>query len=148
MDCKSQIKRCYLFTNPGKYEKLNRQIRIKKTRRKTIYAKKTIEIAIKLWQKTRIIRDSLNIGRCRFYPSCSDYFLEAVNIHGIFNGSLLGMKRICRCHPLCEGGIDHVPDHGSRTADHGNQGLSLGSKIRTPNPAVRNPSKLEVSHGL
>lgn len=50
---------------------------------------------------------------CRFYPSCSSYFLQALETHGAVKGSWLGLRRICRCHPLNEGGVDPVPgtDH-------------------------------------
>ncbi len=47
---------------------------------------------------------------CRFYPSCSNYALEAIQRHGAFAGSVLTIKRLLRCHPFCEGGIDPVPD--------------------------------------
>lgn len=50
--------------------------------------------------------------RCRFYPYCSDYALEAVRIHGLVKGSMLACKRICRCHPWNEGGVDCVPQKG------------------------------------
>ena len=46
---------------------------------------------------------------CRFYPSCSQYALEAVERHGVVRGSLLCMKRICKCHPYNDGGYDPVP---------------------------------------
>ena len=49
-------------------------------------------------------------NRCRFYPSCSEYMMTAIERFGIFKGLGLGLKRIGRCHPGCEGGIDHVPD--------------------------------------
>ncbi|RMG41053.1 MAG: membrane protein insertion efficiency factor YidD [Candidatus Dadabacteria bacterium] len=47
---------------------------------------------------------------CRFSPSCSDYFLKAVEAHGICRGLLLGCWRILRCNPWCKGGIDPVPE--------------------------------------
>ena len=46
---------------------------------------------------------------CRFMPSCSEYFAEAVEVHGFFHGARLGVRRICRCHPWCESGWDPVP---------------------------------------
>jgi putative membrane protein insertion efficiency factor len=47
--------------------------------------------------------------RCRFYPSCSLYALEALQIHGPFRGSGLTLRRLLRCHPFHPGGIDAVP---------------------------------------
>ncbi len=46
---------------------------------------------------------------CRFYPSCSQYALEAVEIHGPGKGLVLATKRVLKCHPLNEGGLDPVP---------------------------------------
>jgi hypothetical protein len=45
-------------------------------------------------------------GRCRFYPSCSEYFIGSVRKHGVFLGALRGLWRICRCHPFNPGGYD------------------------------------------
>ena len=45
-------------------------------------------------------------GRCRFYPSCSNFFIQAVRKHGPVKGALKGLYRLCRCHPFCEGGYD------------------------------------------
>jgi putative membrane protein insertion efficiency factor len=45
---------------------------------------------------------------CRFEPTCSDYMLEAVQRHGVWRGIGLGVKRLLRCHPFCEGGFDPV----------------------------------------
>ena len=49
-------------------------------------------------------------NRCRFYPSCSEYMMTAIERFGIIKGIGLGLKRIGRCHPGCEGGIDYVPE--------------------------------------
>jgi putative membrane protein insertion efficiency factor len=46
---------------------------------------------------------------CRFYPTCSNYALEAVRTHGAARGSLLAARRVCRCHPWNAGGVDPVP---------------------------------------
>lgn len=47
---------------------------------------------------------------CRYYPSCSQYALEAIKIRGVFKGSYLAVHRVLRCHPGCEGGYDPVPE--------------------------------------
>lgn len=46
--------------------------------------------------------------RCRFYPSCSNYFIEAVQKKGVIVGAVKGAWRILRCHPLGRGGYDPV----------------------------------------
>jgi putative membrane protein insertion efficiency factor len=47
--------------------------------------------------------------RCRFYPSCSQYALEALTTHGAARGSWLAIRRVGRCHPWHDGGLDPVP---------------------------------------
>ena len=49
------------------------------------------------------------LGRqCRFVPTCSEYFIEAVRTRGAIRGMLKGLWRICRCHPFSRGGYDPV----------------------------------------
>jgi len=47
--------------------------------------------------------------RCRFYPSCSQYALQAILRYGIFRGSLLALRRLLRCGPWHPGGYDPLP---------------------------------------
>mgnify|MGYP000417128534 CR=1 FL=1 len=48
-------------------------------------------------------------SNCRFYPTCSSYTKEAVELHGGLKGGWLGLRRILKCHPYNEGGVDLVP---------------------------------------
>lgn len=48
--------------------------------------------------------------RCRYWPSCSSYTVEALRVHGPLKGGILAVRRVARCHPGGEGGIDPVPD--------------------------------------
>jgi uncharacterized protein len=47
--------------------------------------------------------------RCRYFPTCSEYTLDAVQKYGAAKGGWMGAKRICRCHPWHPGGYDPVP---------------------------------------
>jgi putative membrane protein insertion efficiency factor len=53
--------------------------------------------------------------KCRFFPTCSNYALEAIDVHGAGKGSLLAVKRVCKCHPWHAGGFDPVPAATSPT---------------------------------
>lgn len=54
---------------------------------------------------------------CRFYPTCSEYAVEALSEHGAIKGGWLAIKRIAKCHPFHEGGVDLVP-RKERTCEH------------------------------
>ncbi|MDR5898279.1 membrane protein insertion efficiency factor YidD [Halomonas vilamensis] len=47
--------------------------------------------------------------RCRFWPSCSSYTIEAIQVHGPSKGTWMAIKRIIKCHPGSDGGLDPVP---------------------------------------
>ncbi|MGJ8646352.1 membrane protein insertion efficiency factor YidD [Marinomonas colpomeniae] len=48
-------------------------------------------------------------NNCRFYPTCSNYMIQAIEQKGVIKGVYLGIKRLSKCHPWHEGGIDPVP---------------------------------------
>lgn len=48
--------------------------------------------------------------KCKFYPTCSAYALEAIRRHGLIYGGALAVWRVLRCHPWSKGGIDYVPE--------------------------------------
>jgi putative membrane protein insertion efficiency factor len=54
-------------------------------------------------------------ARCRFYPSCSEYALEALAEHGAARGAWLAARRVGRCHPWHPGGLDPVPQSNKRS---------------------------------
>jgi len=56
-------------------------------------------------------------AHCRFHPSCSRYAAEAIRTHGAARGLVLAGKRVARCHPFAEGGLDPVPEVGATVRD-------------------------------
>ena len=54
-------------------------------------------------------------GHCRYYPTCSQYAIEAIRIHGPIKGCWLAFKRILRCNPFGGYGFDPVPEKKSKT---------------------------------
>ncbi len=80
-------------------------ILLRKIRMKNLPSKAVV-LLIKGYQKTV----SPWLGqRCRFHPTCSNYCIDALQQHGMVSGLWLGLKRICKCHPLHPGGHDPVP---------------------------------------
>lgn len=57
----------------------------------------------------RVTLGPLMGGHCRFYPSCSEYAIEAYREHGPLRGTYLAVRRLLRCHPLGGSGYDPVP---------------------------------------
>ena len=68
--------------------------------------KKIIIYLIKIYQ---ITLSPLLGSNCRFQPTCSQYIIEAIDLHGILKGLSLGFKRISKCHPMGSKGYDPVP---------------------------------------
>ena len=58
----------------------------------------------------------LKPATCRFYPSCSEYSLQALNKYGPLRGLKLSLVRILRCHPFNSGGYDPLPDYSKDIA--------------------------------
>ena len=62
-------------------------------------------------------------SRCRFLPTCSEYFIEALKARGLKNGFMLGLKRIFKCHPFKilggSHGIDFVPEANHKDSKNG-----------------------------
>lgn len=69
---------------------------------------------IKLYQKTLspdtgFFKSKWPHGYCRYHPTCSQYAIEAISEHGSVRGVWLGAKRIIRCNPFAQPGVDQVP---------------------------------------
>ncbi|KXS44075.1 MULTISPECIES: membrane protein insertion efficiency factor YidD [unclassified Candidatus Frackibacter] len=62
-------------------------------------------VLIRVYQK---FISPLKPGKCRFYPTCSNYALEAIRKYGSLHGGLMAIKRILCCHPFHPGGYDPV----------------------------------------
>lgn len=62
-----------------------------------------IILIIRIYQ---IFISPLTPATCRFYPTCSTYFIQALEKYGLIKGTYLGIKRILRCHPWNPGGYD------------------------------------------
>jgi len=67
------------------------------------------KVLIALVRVYQVVISPLIGPRCRFYPSCSNYAIEAMRVHGALRGSGLVAWRVLRCNPLSNGGLDPVP---------------------------------------
>lgn len=65
-------------------------------------------IALFLLRAYKLAISPLLPPSCRFTPTCSEYAAEAIAKYGFLKGCVLGVKRLSRCHPFCEGGYDPV----------------------------------------
>ena len=81
-------------------------------------SKKTLFLIVKIIKCYQFLISPILGNRCRYLPTCSDYFIEALKIHGILKGSYLGFKRIISCNPIKflggNSGLDLVPIKESR----------------------------------
>lgn len=73
-----------------------------------MYARRIGKIFIHLIKIYQLVVSPLFSPCCRFYPSCSEYTIQAVQLYGPLKGLYMGLKRLLRCHPLCEGGYDPI----------------------------------------
>lgn len=90
---------------------------------------------IKTW---RLLISPLYGNVCRYWPSCSAYGLEAVQVHGAWRGGLLTVRRIGRCNPWSAGGYDPVP--GTPAADEWEREQAEQAEQRATRSAQAGPS--------
>lgn len=67
---------------------------------------RTVALVIRAYQ---LLLSPFAGGACRFEPSCSTYAMTAVERHGFAQGLWLAMRRVARCHPFAQPGLDPVP---------------------------------------
>ena len=77
----------------------------------------TSRVLLMLLRVYQTFFSALMPSACKFYPSCSRYAVEAVQLHGARRGSWLALRRLSRCHPFTRGGVDLVPDAESLRGD-------------------------------
>lgn len=75
---------------------------------------------------------------CRFYPTCSQYAVEAIERHGFFKGGFLAVRRVLRCHPFAKGGVDLVP--GSSEETHSHECCCHSHEKEISNDTLKNPN--------
>jgi uncharacterized protein len=70
-------------------------------------------------------------GACKFYPSCSNYAQEAIELHGARRGAWMALKRLGRCRPFTKGGFDPVPDAEDLDAEWLRSDARLGGAAKS-----------------
>lgn len=89
---------------------------------------------------------------CRFHPSCSVYGMQAIERFGALRGSWLTARRLARCQPFCDGGLDPVPEHWPKRGEHRrcrcgdsepHPGLPADADTRPPDPHPGNEARCE-----
>ena len=76
--------------------------------------KKILILLIRFYQK---FISPMFPAKCRYYPTCSQYTLEAIKEYGALKGMYLGIKRISRCHSFHEGGYDPIPKRKNKNSE-------------------------------
>ncbi|MGR8949666.1 MAG: membrane protein insertion efficiency factor YidD [Gammaproteobacteria bacterium] len=71
--------------------------------------------------------------RCRYLPTCSAYLIEAIETRGVLSGTVLGMKRVLRCHPWGGHGYDPVPAKGPSESEELVPGQQFRHHEKVPN---------------
>lgn len=90
-------------------------------------------LAIGLIRFYQVLLSPLLGPHCRFYPSCSQYSLEAFRRFGFIKGAYLTVRRLLKCHPLHPGGFDYVPERNEQqthSCDEGREPHSTHSYQR------------------
>lgn len=78
--------------------------------------KKILLFLIKTYQVT--LSPRFSHGACRYTPTCSQYALEAIEMHGVSKGVFLAARRILKCNPFFKGGYDPVPPKKNNTEEN------------------------------
>jgi uncharacterized protein len=76
-------------------------------------------------------------GACKFYPSCSSYAYQAIELHGAMRGIVLAMKRLGRCRPFTKGGFDPVPETIEKSMPETNQRKQFAEQDKLFSQATR-----------
>lgn len=116
--------------------------------------KTMVWILIKLVKFYQYFISPLSPPSCRYYPTCSNYTIEALRIHGVLKGGYLSIKRILKCNPYFLGGVDEVPPKKIKTAkttkntDNKNtqEIQNTNEEIQASNDNTENSNKKQKTH--